>query len=61
MNGPIRVLRRFVRDDRGLESVEYAVMVALISTALIIVMTLMTDATTARFDNTAGVIDTAAE
>jgi len=50
------VIKRFVRDDSGLETVEYAVMTALIVGALVIAIGLLTAAISGRFDTVRGVI-----
>lgn len=49
---------RFVRDERGLETVEYAVMTALIVAALILAIGALTAAVSGRFDTVTGVIST---
>jgi len=41
---------RFVKDEKGLETVEYAVMTALIVAALITAIGLLTAAVSGRFD-----------
>ena len=51
-----KVIKRFVRDDSGLETVEYAVMTALIVGALVIAIGLLTAAISGRFDTVRGVI-----
>ena len=50
------VIRRFVRDDRGLETVEYAVMTALIVAALVTAIEVLTGAVSTRFGQVTGVI-----
>ena len=50
------VIKRFVSDDSGLETVEYAVMTALIVGALVIAIGLLTAAISGRFDTVRGVI-----
>lgn len=47
----LAAIRNFVRDDRGLETVEYAVMTALIVAALIAAIGLLAAAVTGRFTN----------
>ena len=47
---------RFVRDEKGLETVEYAVMTALIVAALITAIGLLTAAVSGRFDAVTAVI-----
>ena len=44
------VIKRFVSDERGLETVEYAVMTALIVAALVTAIELLTGAISDRFD-----------
>jgi len=48
--------KRFVRDEKGLETVEYAVMTALIVAALIVAIGALTAAVSGRFDAVTGVI-----
>lgn len=50
------LLKRFVYDEQGLETVEYAVMTALIVAALIAAITLLSGAITTRFGVVEGVI-----
>ena len=51
-----KVIKRFVSDDRGLETVEYAVMTALIVGALVTAIGLLTGAISGRFDSVRGII-----
>jgi len=48
--------KRFVRDEEGLETVEYAVMTALIVAALITAIGLLTAAVSGRFDAVTAII-----
>ena len=52
----IKVIKRFVSDERGLETVEYAVMTALIVAALVTAISLLTAAVAGRFDSVRAVI-----
>jgi Flp pilus assembly pilin Flp len=49
--------KRFVRDERGIETVEYAVMMALIVAALVTTMTLLLGAISNCFGSVQGTID----
>ena len=51
-----KVIKRFVRDERGLETVEYAVMTALIVAALVTAIGALTLAISTRFGAVQGVI-----
>ena len=51
-----KIIKRFVSDDSGLETVEYAVMTALIVGALVIAIGRLTAAISGRFDTVRGVI-----
>lgn len=51
-----KVIKRFINDERGLETVEYAVMTALIVAALVTAIGLLTGAVSGRFDSVRGVI-----
>lgn len=46
-----KAIKRFISDERGLETVEYAVMTALIVAALVTAISLLTDSVSARFDS----------
>ena len=52
-----KVFKQFVRDERGMETVEYAVMTALIVAALVTAIGLLSGAISDRFDAVRGVID----
>ena len=52
----ISKFRRFLSDERGLETIEYAVMTALIVAALILAITLLSTAVSDRFDSVEAVI-----
>jgi len=45
------VLKRFIKDERGLETIEYAVMTALIVAAVIGAITAVTAAIQGRFED----------
>jgi Flp pilus assembly pilin Flp len=47
------LIKRFVKDEQGLETVEYAVMTALIVAALILAIGALSTAVTGRFNSTA--------
>lgn len=51
-----KVIRKFISDERGLETVEYAVMTALIVAALVTAIGLLTGAVSGRFDSVRTVI-----
>ena len=53
----LNVVKRFLADERGLETVEYAVMTALIVAAMVTAITLLSGAVTGRFGETQTVID----
>ena len=53
----MNTIKRLISDERGLETVEYAVMTALIVTALITAIGLLTTAVSDRFDETTTVIN----
>lgn len=53
------MLKRFMKDERGLEMSEYAVMLALIVIGLLLAVEGLTGAITDAFDRTVAVIDTA--
>ena len=50
-------LKKFVKDEKGLETVEYAVMTALIVAVTVTAITLLSGAVSDRFDETKTVID----
>ena len=51
-----KVIKRFISDERGLETVEYAVMTALIVLALVAAVGVLTAAISDRFGTVSGVI-----
>ena len=51
-----KMFRKFVADERGLETVEYAVMTALIVAALVTAVGLLTAAVAGRFDAVTAII-----
>jgi len=51
-------LRRFMSDEQGLETVEYAVMTALIVAALVTAITALSGAVSARFTKVQGTVST---
>ena len=51
------LVAKFVRDERGMETVEYAVMTALIVAALVTAITALSGAISGRFGDVQGVID----
>ena len=51
-----KIIKRFVSDDSGLETVEYAVMTALIVGALVLAIGVLTAAISTRFGTVTGVI-----
>lgn len=53
----VNVLKRFVKDERGLETSEYAIMLVLIAIALIASIWLLSSAIGNRFSDTANVIN----
>ena len=53
----LSMLKRFVKDDQGLETVEYAVMTALVVAAMVAAITALSGAITARFGATQTVIE----
>jgi len=52
----MKALMKFVRDERGMETVEYAVMTALIVAALVAAITALSLAIQGRFGAVEGVI-----
>ena len=50
------LLKRFMSDEQGLETVEYAVMTALVVAAMVTAITALSAAITARFGATEAVI-----
>ena len=53
----VSLLNRFVKDEQGLETVEYAVMTALVVAAMVAAITALSGAITARFGATQSVIE----
>lgn len=53
----ISLVNKFARDEKGLETVEYAVMTALIVAALVTAIGLLSAAVSGRFDAVTGVVD----
>ena len=49
MNSLLKQLRRFTSDQKGLETIEYAVMTALIVAALVTAITALSGAVSTRF------------
>lgn len=52
-----KMIKQFLNDEKGLETVEYAVMTALIVTALVTAITLLSGAISGRFGTVQAVID----
>ncbi len=52
-----KVFKKFVQDEAGLETVEYAVMTALIVAAMVTAIGLLAAAVTGRFGETQAVIN----
>ena len=53
----MNTIKRLISDERGLETVEYAVMTALIVTVMVTAITALSGAITGRFGETQTVID----
>ena len=51
------MLKRFLSDEKGLETVEYAVMTALVVAAMVAAITALSGAITARFGEVETVIE----
>ena len=51
-----KMIKRFIKDERGLEGSEYALLLALICVAIIISVGVLADAIAKRFEDTAIVI-----
>ncbi len=51
-----QLIKKFVRDEKGLETVEYAVMTALIVAAVVVAIGALAGAVTNRFDSVETVI-----
>jgi Flp pilus assembly pilin Flp len=56
MRSVIRKVRKFLRNEEGLETVEYAVMTALIVAAMIVAIGALSGAITGRFGQVEGTI-----
>jgi Flp pilus assembly pilin Flp len=56
----MKAIKKFMSNEEGLETVEYAVMTALIVGALILAITNLSTDVQGRFDETGAVIDTMA-
>ncbi len=52
----MEMLKRFVRDERGLETVEYAVILALIVVATIVAIKALSTAVQGKFNETADTV-----
>lgn len=52
----LKLVKRFLADERGLETVEYAVMTALIVAAMVLAIGALSGAVTTRFGATQTVI-----
>ncbi len=55
--GKMNSIKRFVSNEEGLETVEYAVMTALVVGALIIAIGALSTAVSDRMDTTSGIIN----
>ena len=53
----MKMLKRFMKDDKGLETVEYAVMTALVVAAMVVAIGALAGAITGRFGATQGGTD----
>ena len=53
----LKAMKKFMRDDRGMETVEYAVMTALIVAALVAAIAALSLAIRGRFNEVESVID----
>ncbi|MFC1792084.1 Flp family type IVb pilin [Planctomycetota bacterium] len=52
-----KMIKRFIKDERGLEGSEYALLLALICVAIITAVGLLASAIADRFNNTADTIN----
>jgi Flp pilus assembly pilin Flp len=52
----MEMLKRFVKDERGLEGSEYALLLALIAIAIVTAVTALSTAISGRFDETTAII-----
>jgi Flp pilus assembly pilin Flp len=57
----MKMLKRFVKDERGIETSEYAIMLVLIAIALIVAIGYLRSAIANAFNDTASIIDTERE
>ena len=57
----MKMIKRFVKDERGIETSEYALMLVLIAIALIVAVVYLRGAIADRFNDTAIVISTGEE
>jgi len=55
----MRMLKKFIKDERGIETSEYAIMLVLIAIALIVAITVLRTAIANAFNRTATTIDNA--
>ena len=53
----MEMLKRFIKDERGLEGSEYALLLALICIAIIAAISALASAIAGKFNQTAAVID----
>ena len=53
-----KMIKRFIKDERGLEGSEYALLLALICVAIILAVSALATAIAARFNATANTINT---
>ena len=53
---PIRILTRFLRDDRGATAIEYALIASLIAVALVVVLTNLGLGLSSEFSEVSGVL-----
>jgi len=51
------MFKKFIRDEQGLETVEYAVMTALIVAAMVLAIGALSTSITARFGEVQAVVD----
>ena len=51
------LVKRFIKDERGLEGSEYALLLALIAVAIALAVSKLSTAIGDRFDDTTGIID----
>jgi len=55
----MKMVKRFVKDERGIETSEYALMLVLIAIALIVAIQYLRSAIAGAFNNTADTINSA--